>query len=405
MRRRTASHGTVLLQAAVLAACYANHDEPAPDDAGVVDVAADRVAVVPVCGDGTCAEPEDQFGCAADCGAVAVSTGESHTCVVLVDGTARCWGGNYNGQLGDGTTTNSAVPVTVTGLTGAVDVTVEPTYSCALLADGSVRCWGSNARGGLGNPGYGDSSIPVPVRRLSDAVALGSGAGETCAVRAGGSVACWGMRSLIPVEEPDVAGAVAVSPPCALVEGGSVACWSYTEPAVLALRDIVELAHGFDQVSCAVFADGTAGCWGSMNLLGELGDGTFAPSAVPAVVSGLSDAVTVGVGTRHACAATADGALWCWGSRGRSCPGIGDRGSCTSFPTQVPSLSGVIAVDGGGYVDSSCGGADRDPCCGETRTCAVLADGTAWCWGDNGGGTLGDGTTTDSPAPVAVAAW
>ena len=86
------------------------------------------------------------------------------------DGTARCWGVNGAGQLGNGTTTNSNLPVTVSGLVAAVTVTAgRQAYSCALLDDGTVRCWGTNFYGQLGNGTSGpgaDSTIPVAVANI-----------------------------------------------------------------------------------------------------------------------------------------------------------------------------------------------------------------------------------------------
>jgi hypothetical protein len=74
-------------------------------------------------------------------GATAISAGGGHTCALLGDGTVKCWGNNFDGQLGSVTSTNSNVPVTVTELTDATAVTAGGFHTCALLDGGCpVRC-------------------------------------------------------------------------------------------------------------------------------------------------------------------------------------------------------------------------------------------------------------------------
>jgi alpha-tubulin suppressor-like RCC1 family protein len=100
-------------------------------------------------------------------GAVSLGLGGNHSCAALTDGTARCWGENGRGQLGDGTTTDSLSPVVVSGLTGVILLAGGSAHTCAALSDGTVRCWGSNSYGQLGNGTTTDSSVPVTVVGLS----------------------------------------------------------------------------------------------------------------------------------------------------------------------------------------------------------------------------------------------
>jgi alpha-tubulin suppressor-like RCC1 family protein len=95
---------------------------------------------------------------------MAVAAGGYHTCALLGDGTVRCWGSNYSGQLGDGTTTQRNTPATVSGLSGATAIAAGEYHTCALLGDGTVRCWGWNNYGqlGTGDPIY--VTQPVVVR-------------------------------------------------------------------------------------------------------------------------------------------------------------------------------------------------------------------------------------------------
>src|SRR5579883_43091 len=142
-------------------------------------------------------------------GAVAITSGGSdstHSCAVMPDTTVRCWGDNTWGQLGNGNTTASTIPVTVTGLSGVVAVTARAYGTCALLSNGNVQCWGDNGFGELGigtttGPGvcggYQCSTTPAaPVSGLTGVVSIASGDGfHTCALLSDGTVQCWGANT------------------------------------------------------------------------------------------------------------------------------------------------------------------------------------------------------------------
>ena len=119
-------------------------------------------------------------------GAAAVVAGSAHTCAVLSDRTARCWGANESGQLGDGLTLGLALPVAV--LTGAGEMLEDVKalaagshHTCALMMDGSVRCWGDNAFGQVGDGGSSDRPFARRVSGLSKVTAISAGTNHTCA--------------------------------------------------------------------------------------------------------------------------------------------------------------------------------------------------------------------------------
>ena len=132
-------------------------------------------------------------------GATQISGGRDHTCALVAGGQARCWGRNFDGKLGNGTSgsgsVTSTVPVAVAGLSGASQVSAGDQHTCALVAGGQARCWGDNSTGQLGDGTFVDSPVPIPVTGLSGASALDSGIEHTCAVVAGGQARCWGSNA------------------------------------------------------------------------------------------------------------------------------------------------------------------------------------------------------------------
>jgi alpha-tubulin suppressor-like RCC1 family protein len=190
---------------------------------------------------------------------------------------------------------------------------------------------------------------------------------------------------------------------CALTTTGAVSCWgaggsgqlgngafadSSVPVAVSGLSSGVTDIDVGDLFACATTTSGTAYCWG-MNLAGQLGSGTSGGlSAVPvavalASVAEISTADAVG---SHACAVTTAGAAYCWGNNGLGQLGHGTTDSGTATPTLVSGLSSGIA-----HIDAA-----------ENHSCALSTGGAVQCWGFNGFGQVGDGTTTMRTTPVGV---
>ncbi len=137
--------------------------------------------------------------------------------------------------------------------------------------------------------------------------------------------------------------------------------------------------------SCALGSDGTVRCWGA-NGSGQLGDGTRRSRPSPVRVIGVEDAVQVASGDGQACALRRDGTVWCWGenSIGLELVSIEAPGRLT--PARIEGLGSTVRIG-----------------VGEDSACALDASGAIRCWGLNGDGELGDGTTTSHRSPARVA--
>ncbi len=119
----------------------------------------------------------------------------SHTCALLESGQIKCWGNNWAGQLGDGTSENRYEPVLVTDISDAQWISAGESHTCAVLDDGSVQCWGDNSDGQLGDGTDAGHIAPAAVKDLAGpASAVESGSVHTCALLESGEVQCWGSN-------------------------------------------------------------------------------------------------------------------------------------------------------------------------------------------------------------------
>jgi hypothetical protein len=275
--------------------------------------------------------------------------GGSHACA-LVAGRASCRGANDQGQAGP--TVGSGFAALATGIS----------HTCSLDDEGVAMCWGSNNGGQLGDGSRSDRSAPAPVRTELRFESLTAGTSHTCGLAAGGLPVCWGENlsgqlgdgSRTDARFPRaVGGGVTFS---TLVAG-----WSHT---------------------CGLTSNGNAFCWG-LNSDGQLGDGSRLDRLVPTPVRGAT--VNLTAGSAHTCG-IADNAVLCWGDNR-----FGQLGDGTNESRPQP-----VAVQG-------LPGRPRDLASGAVHTCALLDDGSAWCWGQNLHGQLGDGSTQNRNRAARVA--
>jgi len=298
-------------------------------------------------------------------GVSAAVAGDEFNCALMIDGTARCWGLGEKGQRGDGSFVQYTLsPSQVSGVTTAVSLAAGYNHACALLADGTMQCWGDNAHGQLGNPSItAPTAVPVAVTGVSGVAAMTVGAFHTCAVMADHTVQCWGSNNL-----------------------GQLGDGTYNDastPVVVSgLSGVTALAGGGSH-TCALAA-GAVYCWGN-GYDGELGQGAFAPSTTPVQVSGISTAVAIRAGWVHTCALLQDGSVWCWGSNG-----VGQLGDGTAQDATAPVRALGIST------------ATNLTVSWWHHTCALLANASIKCWGENTWGQLGDGTTTTTSTPVSM---
>ena len=296
-----------------------------------------------------------------------VATGDSFTCAIKTDGTVWCWGRNNVKQLGDGTTTTRTRPVQVTGLTDATQIIAGQGFACALKSDGTVACWGDNGSGQLGDGTTTGRSAPAVITNLTGVTQISGNFMHVCARLSDSTARCWGWNVLYQLGDGTTTNALSPITPSNLT-------------------GVAQISAGVFQ-TCARLNDGTVRCWGAGNH-GGLGDGNGTYSTSTKITpTGLTYAAQIasGTGWNNACALLATGVLKCWGLNDNG--QLGD-GSTTSRWTPVisgPFPTAISAVDLGMYI-----------------SCAVLVDTTAMCWGWNGMGALGDGTTVSRWVPTLV---
>lgn len=248
-----------------------------------------------------------------------VGTQYRGVCAADPQGHPWCWGFNSSDhELGNPTTSSSAVPMEVSAPAGGVQLEVVELrggwyHTCALTTDARLFCWGYNNSGQLGNGNNTSSALPVEVFLGSTVDTYAVGQHYACAISAGATY-CWGQNNSGAL---GISGSSNVNTPNPVLSGGST---------------FVALACG-ESHTCAIDDVGQAWCWGS-NASGQLGR-PGGDSSTPVQVDGGLTFVSIHARKDQTCAESSDGSLYCWGSNASGRLGIGQSFAQVDSPTAV----------------------------------------------------------------------
>jgi alpha-tubulin suppressor-like RCC1 family protein len=294
-----------------------------------------------------------------------VSADFTQGCGLTGGGQLYCWGPNFSGEVGDGTTEARVSPTLVAGGLLFRQVSAGLDYTCAITMDNRAYCWGGNASGQLGNGTTAQTSSPVPVAGGHAFRQISAKWDRTCALTTSPTnrIYCWGHGIL--------------------GDGNPFTNRQRTPKLISGGRTYRQVAVGTEH-TCAVSTSYAVWCWGK-NKYGQLGNGRGSTYVAlsPVLVAGTLQFSQVSAGFYHTCAVTTTSKAFCWGRQGT----IGDG---KTYKRNTPrAVAGGLSFNrisaGWGY------------------SCAVTTGNRAYCWGANWTGQLGDSTFTDrlTPSPVA----
>ena len=345
----------------------------------------------------------DQKGVLAGKTVVQIVSGRDHTLALTSEGRVYAWGDNSYGQLGDATAISRNAPVAVNTVSGTsalfgktvVALAAGEMHSLALCSDGTLTAWGYNFDGELGDNTSTSRSAPVVVNASSGIsalfgrkmVAISTGGYHSLALCSDGTLAAWGSNDNGQLGDNTTTNRNA--PVAVEVTSGSTSLFGKT---------VVSIAAG-GKHSVARCSDGTLAAWGD-NAFGQLGDNTTIDCATPVAVSTSSgtsflfgkSVVSVAAGIAHNLALCSDGTLVAWG--GNDAGQLGDKTIIDrQVPVEVNAASGSSALFTKTVVAIAAG---------RKHSLGLCSDGTFAAWGNNQFGQLGDSSTTNRPAAVAV---
>lgn len=318
-----------------------------------------------------------------------LALGGFHTCALLLDGKVKCWGRNNFGQLGLGHTNNigdDEVPSDIEPLDfgqKVIDITAGLYHTCVILEDGSVKCFGYNLKGQLGvghtdNLGDNESIADIPsVALQSSAVKIYAGAQYNCALLDNKKVQCWG---------DNLYGQLGLGHKNNIGDDETLENIGYVSLG----GDVVQMdISTISFHSCAVLTSGDLRCWGK-NDAGQLGLGHTndigddeLPSDAPVVPFG-SQVLQLATGNQHSCALASGQNIKCWG--------LGNNGQLGTGNTN--NIGDDEFTDSIGFINTGASGHTL-VATGNFHTCAVGSDFNAYCFGMGANGVTGLGHTNN----------
>jgi len=273
-----------------------------------------------------------------------IASGSHHSLALKRDGTVWAWGWNAHGELGDGTTEKfKSIPVKVSGLSNVIMIAAGHSHNLALKQDGTVWAWGHNYEGLLGDGTSTNKFIPVQVLSLSNVTMIEAGDYHSLALKQDGTVWVWGRRyvgqlegapvtekiGLMQVTELFDAIMIAAGEYHSLVlkQDGTVWAWGCNNEGQLGdgtntkkstpikipgLSNVIKIEagghHNFVQT-----VDGEIWAWGN-NRYGQIGDGSNKNKNNPVNISELSNVSSIFAGEKSSYAKKSDGSIWAWGN-------------------------------------------------------------------------------------------
>ncbi len=291
-----------------------------------------------------------------------IAAGQFHSLFLKSDGSLWAMGYNWDGELGDGTRSNTNRPEQIV-TRGVAAIAGGGFHSLFLKSDGSLWAMGDNYYGQLGDGTYTDSDRPEQIV-ASGVTAIAAGYGHSLFLKSDGSL--WGMGYNWQGQLGD----------------GSSSYWCSNRPEQIVASNVTAIAAAWWQ-SLFLKSDGSLWAMGD-NESGQLGDGTYNNTCRPEqIVAG--NVTAIAGGNQHSLFLKNDGSLWAMGNSGNGQLGDGTTGN-NNRPEQIVA-SGVTAI-----------------AAGELHSLFVKNDGSLWAVGFNAEGELGDGTTNDICRPEQIVA-
>ncbi|MFM6928361.1 MAG: RCC1 domain-containing protein [Bdellovibrio sp.] len=345
--------------------------------------------------------------------------GYGAACAITSTGVLKCWGSNYSGNVGNGTTTQKNSPISIDGMQTYKEVSTSFRHTCGITTSDDLKCWGDNSKGQLGDGTATGSTTPIPITsgvKYSKVATSGYNGGgyHTCAITTDGDLYCWGSNSngevgdgtLVDKSSPVLIDSgikysmvsLGGNSSCGITDSGILKCWGLSEGTASNKRQlptVIDSGQSYIDVSvsdvsaCAVTSGNKLKCWGN-NTYSNLGDGSTTTSLAPKVIDTNENysSVTVRGGTLNAhatsaCGITTSGSLKCWGNNnGQMVFGTGTAYNSFLYINQSLTFSKISV--------------------GEYSMCGITPSKNLYCWGANNTGQLGDRTQILRDYPVLI---